>query len=646
VDSSTKQSDLPEPDVLQSALPASPLPTPQTAETPPKSPKPATHSFHPNAVTVADPEATEQHYIRPGTNIDGYVVLRTIANTKMSVVVQARQPSTGQLVALKLIQHGAFADRESIDRFQQEIKTLGLMQPHKNIVPIYHVGQHGSELYYVMPFLEGGSLSQHLERFQANRRESVSLIEKIARAVHQLHSQEPKILHRDIKPANVLLRSDDEPVLADFGLIKLLDDSHVLTQTHKTLGTPAYMAPEQTGLVPTAVSEQTDVWALGVVLYELLTGVRPFAKTEEEDSAKLFWKIVHQEPPTPRNLQPDLDAGLAAVVLKCLEKRPEDRYGSAAELAEELGRWLRGDAVATRPKPVGIRRLVRGHPILSSLFGAILLFLPVGALAVWQARQPDRPLWRMRDELSQGKGVTLIGEKMTPMWSHRLHGEQARVGVDPEGYFTVQASETALIELMRGIPVTSYRLNGKIRHDTSEFGGKVGIFFGHHERVMDWGKYEVYFQVTYNDVISNSELKRPANARPVKNFVRFSPVLNADFGAAKLEDREFALDGVAHFQATPFTGKKWRELSVIVQPKQIMLQFEDQPVLTVNLEQKSKELRIDLDRWLDNDQNPEYQHLRSCETRFTHQGSLGIVISGGSAAFTNFVLLPLDGEGK
>ena len=642
----TQRKDEPESDVRQSALPPSSLPTPQSLETPPKSPQPATNSFQPTAVGFAEEESAWALHIGPGTNIDGYVLVKTIATTKMSVVFQARQPGSEQLVALKLIQQGAFADQESIDRFQQEIKTLGQMQPHKNIVPIYHVGRYRSELYYVMPYLADGSLAQQLPCFQADRRRSVTLIEKVARAVHQLHTRKPKILHRDIKPANILLASEDEPLLADFGLIKLLDDSQALTQTHKALGTPAYMAPEQTGLVPTPVSERTDIWALGVVLYEVLTGTRPFAKADDEDTSKLFWRIVHQEAPNPTMLKPDLDPGLAAVISKCLEKKPEDRYGNAEELAEELSRWLRGDAVTARSKVTGIRRHIRARPKLSSMLAAIFLLVPIGAVALWQVRQPDRPLRRLQEDLRRGNSVTLIGEKSMPVWWHPLRSDQARTSLGPDGYFTVQSSQTAMIELMREIPVESYRLRGRIRHETSELGGKVGVFFGYHSRVMDWGSYELYFQCCYNDVIRNNALTKPAKARPIKNYVRFSPVLNADFGDSKLENREFALDAVGHFDATLFTGKKWRSLSVTVQPQQLLLQFEDQPALTINLQQKTKEFRTDLNAWLDNDKNPDYVPLRSCEARFAHDGALGIIISGGAAAFDDFVLEPLNDERK
>ena len=359
MDPSTKRLTLPEADAQQASAPSA-LPTPQGAETPPKSPPPGTDDFHHSAITLADAHANQAGFLEPGTLIDGYAVLKLIAETKMSMVYQARQPGTDRLVALKLIQHGALADRESIERFRQEIKTLGQLQPHKNIVPIYHVGQFRNELYYVMPFLPGGSLSSQIDRFQADGRKGVAAIERIARAVHLLHAQEPKILHRDIKPGNILLGPEDEPLLADFGLIKLLDDSQALTRSQRHAGdaglhgSRADRAGADRGL-------RTDRHlGIGVVLYELLTGKRPFAKEQGEETAQLLWRIVHKEPARPCALLPDLDAGLDAVVMKCLEKRPEDRFGSSGGAG---GRIARGGCAMKRCSRLRRRRRSRTAPV-------------------------------------------------------------------------------------------------------------------------------------------------------------------------------------------------------------------------------------------------------------------------------------------
>src|SRR5262249_54188931 len=160
------------------------------------------------------------------------------------------------------------------------------------------------------------------------------------------------------------------------GLAKLLDQDQSLTDSQQRLGTPAYMAPEQTGLLPTPTSPQTDIWALGIILYELLTGTRPFIAPDGEVSSTLLWKIVHETPPGPRQLRPDLDRGLEAVILKCLEKNPADRFASAEELANELQRWLQGEKLRT-PRHGAVNRFVRKHPMAIALGALALLAITI-----------------------------------------------------------------------------------------------------------------------------------------------------------------------------------------------------------------------------------------------------------------------------
>src|SRR5262249_15480681 len=194
---------------------------------------------------------------------------------------------------------------------------------HPNIVPVYEIDQVFGQHYFTMPFVAGGSLREHLARVGANPTAAVALVEKVARAVH--HAHEHGILHRDLKPANVLLDERDEPLVSALGLAKLADARVELTQTGQKLGTPAYMAPEQAAGQSGHVTPATDVWALGVLLYELLTGRRPFLGPGR---AELFRQIQSDGTPRPRVFQPTLDSALETVVLMCLEKDPGLRYAS------------------------------------------------------------------------------------------------------------------------------------------------------------------------------------------------------------------------------------------------------------------------------------------------------------------------------
>jgi tRNA A-37 threonylcarbamoyl transferase component Bud32 len=271
-----------------------------------------------------------------------YELLEVVAQGGMGVVYKARQVSLNRIVALKMILAGHLANAEQVRRFRAEAEEAANLD-HPHIVPIYEVGEHEGQQYYAMRFVEGTSLSDHP---RADARREAQLVATVARAVHHAHQR--GILHRDLKPSNVLVDPSGAPQVADFGLAKRLAGAGRtagdLTVSGALVGTPRYMAPEQAaGRKDLTVA--ADVYSLGVVLYERLTGRTPF---QGESVLEVLRQVREAEPPRPSALVPRLGRDLETVCLKCLEKDPAKRYGSAEELAEELERWLRGEPIRAR----------------------------------------------------------------------------------------------------------------------------------------------------------------------------------------------------------------------------------------------------------------------------------------------------------
>jgi serine/threonine protein kinase len=273
----------------------------------------------------------------------GYEVLERLGQGGMGVVYRARQVNLKRVVALKMIRSRGFAEESELARFRVEANAIARLD-HAHIVRIHDFGEHDGLPYFSMEFLEGGSLSQKLQGQPLPPRQAACLVEPLARAMHCAHQQQ--IIHRDLKPANVLLTAQGVPKIADFGLAKLLDEDLQLTPTTTVLGTASYMAPEQAAGQARAVGPAADVYALGAILYEALTGRPPF---RGETRQLTIIQVLSDEPVPPTHWQPEVPAELEAICLKCLEKEREQRYPSAEALADDLRRYLDGEPLAIEP---------------------------------------------------------------------------------------------------------------------------------------------------------------------------------------------------------------------------------------------------------------------------------------------------------
>ena len=297
-----------------------------------------------------------------------YELIEQIGRGGQGVVFRARQKSLNRTVALKIIGLGQWATKAHLKRFRLEAEAAARLE-HPGIVPIHEVGERDGSCYFSMKFVEGGQLDAIPKREPMPIRPAVELIAKVARTVHYAH--EHGILHRDIKPGNILLDAKGEPHLTDFGLARLVESESSVTQTLDVLGTPSYMAPEQAVGNNTAVSSATDVYGLGAVLYQLLTGQPPFAGGTTYETIRL---LLDTEPRQPRLLNPKIDRDLSTICLKCLEKDPKRRYSSALALAEDLGRWLKHEPILARHTGVFTRgrKWVRRNPTSALLVACVL----------------------------------------------------------------------------------------------------------------------------------------------------------------------------------------------------------------------------------------------------------------------------------
>jgi serine/threonine protein kinase/WD40 repeat protein len=328
---------------------------------------------------------------QPPPEVPGYEILGELGRGGMGVVYRARQLSLNRPVALKMIRAGAHADADELARFRLEAEALSRLR-HPHVVQVYEVGQAGDCPYLVLEFVDGGNLGQRLAGTPLPPPEAARLVQQLARTMNDVHQQ--GIIHRDLKPANILLSFSDAsqkrpagerfceaslnemlPKISDFGLARLVvGGGPTLTQSGSVLGTPSYMAPEQAAGRVKDIGPATDVYALGAVLYECLTGRPPF---KAATALETLQQVQLAEPVPPSRLQPRLPRDLTTICLKCLEKEPARRYATAGDLADDLHRFLAGEPIQARPigRAGRLWRWCRRNPVVATLSAAVLVLL-------------------------------------------------------------------------------------------------------------------------------------------------------------------------------------------------------------------------------------------------------------------------------
>jgi len=382
-----------------------------------------------------------------------YELLEEVGRGGQGVVFRARQKSLNRIVALKVIGLGQWATKAHLKRFRLEAEAAASLD-HPCIVPIYEVGERDGQCYFSMKLVEGGQLGEVVKDAPMTIRQAVELIAKVARTVHYAH--EHGILHRDIKPGNILLDAKGEPHLTDFGLARLVESESTATRTLEVLGTPSYMAPEQAVGNNAGPTSATDVYGLGAVLYQLLSGHPPFVGGTTYETIKL---LLETEPRPPRLWNPKVDRDLSTICLRCLQKDPENRYSSALALAEDLERWLKHEPILARRTGVIARakKLLQRNPTASAMAVLSLALITAVGVIVWKSDLFRRP---------PAAGIAVL-----PFENLSNDKEDASFADGVQDDLLTKLAKIADLKVISRTSVMQYR----DQHNTRQIGGELGV---------------------------------------------------------------------------------------------------------------------------------------------------------------------------
>ncbi len=578
--------------------------------------------------------------------INKYELLGKIGQGGMGVVYRARQVALNRMVALKMILAGYEASAQTTARFLREGKAVARLR-HPNIVQVYELGESEGLPYYTMELVEGRDLKQRLADGPFEPREAAELVRTLAAAAEYAHRE--GILHRDLKPANILLAEDGTPRITDFGLAKWLDaesgeaTSVALTEAEAILGTPSYMAPEQAEGRSEEVGRATDVYALGVILYEALTGRPPFVGGTKIQTLAL---VRSAEPVPPSHHRPEVPSWLGAICLKCLEKSPARRYPSAQALADDLESWLRDERPEGIPKWfTKFSRGVRRH-VAAVLVGATMF--SVGAASYLHVNAPERAIRKVESELARGRAVTLIGATGKANWSRWLIGESESHSILAGDTFVVQSWMTSLLELVPDPRSDSYRLTAQIRHDTSiDTGSRVGLYFARKASPGNRRNIQFFTYVGFNDVRKDTDLKAriallAANVKfvrpPRKNSADLVSCLLSDEAEPPNDERRIGLANGPRFDPLGEKNGRWHDLEVIVTPASVTARWNGQSFSMATAEIQRR-VDMQMKRF---PPAPTSPLRRGPRPKFETRGGLGLFVTGGSAAFRRVTVTPLQ----
>jgi hypothetical protein len=494
----------------------------------------------------------------------------------MGAVYLACETASMRKVAIKFLQRpghqGAF------ERFGVEVKTLGTLD-HPNIIRYFASDFLRSTPYFTSEYAAGGCLLKKLETKGAfEPREAARIMAIVARAIHAAHSA--NIIHRDLKPSNIVLTAEGLPKVSDFGLAKRLDQNDDLTTGTGPLGSPPYMAPEQTGRDEGKIDSRTDVYGLGATLYHLVTGRRPFLGSQDE----VIRQVKNDFPAPPRSVRREIPRELEAIILKCLEKNPAKRYQSAEALADDLDNFLIGDKAIVAPILTGSRRArlwVQRNPkrVLGAGLGAIAMMVLAW---VWLTPANDA-IADYHRLLRTGKPVSLIEAKGLPRWFDRPIGN-VELGTDiaAEGACTISAIGHGTVVLLPSIKNEHYSVEAEIRE--MDFRGAIpdredhqqwyGLAVGYQMSPLpENGRLHSFFAITFRDFA-----RVAADGQVIPEVAKLHAPVIAERPGRNPESISGNAKYRISFVPSPRLPGKWRKVRLLIAPDRIQAFWrEDSP---------------------------------------------------------------------
>ncbi len=568
----------------------------------------------------------------------------------MGVVFKARQAVLNREVALKRIGAGPDADPGERKRFRVEGEAMARLH-HPNVVQVFDFPYDDDEgqYYLCMEYLEGGTLADRLDGLGLPLREAAQLVLTLAEAVHAAHEQ--NIVHRDLKPSNVLFAADGTPKISDFGLAKLQDSETTHTSPDVVLGTPSYMAPEQAAPTGMGIGPAADLYSLGAILYEVLTGRPPFKAESRRETLK---QVLSSEPVSPRKLRPAIPRDLEAVCLKCLEKDPKRRFHSAHELALELELWLDGKPTRTQPPPwyaIVWRRLPKRIIATgSAVFAAVAILLVYS----WPP-DPNAAIEKIETKLANGEEVKLIGAKGKPAWWHcRTANSATQTSLADDGTFTVSSWGSACLDLVRDPQVEHFTLEAEVRHEKADVFTDVGLYVGMKDYPLGDNAAYFYVRLVFDDIQDFrkvfkkmfDDLKTPEDQRPplpAANPVYFGPLLQWE---GKALDVTSGVQGQMAPQILEPSGNHgvanpWRKLEIEVKPDRVDATFDGKAIGGFSADRIKDNTRKQLDG-----NKPPAVLPGAMRPGFEPRSGCGLYVNKSVASFRNVIIKPKLEQGE